>query len=103
MQELDKRIGMLRIMLADVEGKRVQLADMEKQYHAQLSRIVEFVVYREGDVGNALSLMSEVQLKQRSYRNVQAPGHDSHPKRTSNWKRWSSQSAWRRHGRSLQS
>ena len=63
MQELDKRIGMLRIMLADIEGKRAQLADMEKQYHAQLSRIVEFVVYREGDVGNALSLMSEVQLK----------------------------------------
>src|SRR4051794_16176278 len=36
---------------------------MEGQYRTQLDRIVEFVVYREGDVANALSLMSEVQGK----------------------------------------
>ncbi len=50
-------------MLADVTGKREQLATMETQYRTQLSRIVEFVVYREGDVANALSLMTEVQGK----------------------------------------
>src|SRR5438132_6940237 len=63
MQELDKRIGLLRLLLADVQGKQGQLAEMETQYRAQLARIVEFVVYREGDVGNALALMSEVQAK----------------------------------------
>jgi len=63
MQELEKRIGLLRILLADVTGKQQQLVGMEGQYRTQLSRIVEFVVYREGDVANALSLMSEVQGK----------------------------------------
>jgi hypothetical protein len=50
-------------MLADVEGKQAQLSQMEEQYRAQLSRVVEFAVYRDGDVGNALSLMSEIQAK----------------------------------------
>jgi hypothetical protein len=63
MQELEKRISHLRILLADIQGKRAQLTEMESQYSAQLTRIVEFVVYREGDVGNALSLMTEVQAK----------------------------------------
>jgi hypothetical protein len=63
MQELDKRISLLRLLLADLEGKRSQLQEMESQYAAQLAKIVEFVVYREGDVGNALSLMQEVQSK----------------------------------------
>ncbi len=63
MQELEKRIGLLRLLLADVKGKQAQLDEMERQYRSQLSRIVEFVVYREGDVSNALSLMSEVQSK----------------------------------------
>lgn len=63
MQELDKRLGLLRLLLADIRGKQGQLAEMEGQYRAQLSRIVEFVVYREGDVANALSLMAEVQSK----------------------------------------
>jgi hypothetical protein len=63
MQELEKRIGQLRIVLADIQGKHVQLAEMENQYRVQLSRIVEFVVYREGEVGNALSLMAEVETK----------------------------------------
>lgn len=63
MQELEKRIGLLRLLLADITGKYAQLAEMEKQYRTQLTRIVDFVVYREGDVANALSLMGEVQSK----------------------------------------
>ena len=63
MQELDKRIGLLRLLLADLHAKQAQLSEMEQQYHAQLNRIVEFVVYREGDAASALSLMAEVQTK----------------------------------------
>ncbi len=63
MQELGKRIGMLRLLLADIQAKQEQLAEMEAQYRSQLARIVDFVVYRDGDVSNALSLMSEVQSK----------------------------------------
>jgi hypothetical protein len=63
MQELEKRIGLLRLLLADIEGKQAQLIEIEGQYRSQLSRIVDFVVYKEGDVSNALSLMTEVQSK----------------------------------------
>ena len=63
MQELGKRIGMLRLLLADVHSKQAQLDEMQAQYRAQLARIVDFVVYKDGDVSNALSLMSEVQSK----------------------------------------
>jgi chromosome segregation ATPase len=63
MQELEKRIGLLRLLLADIEGKSTQLREMESQYRSQLSRIMDFVVFREGDLANALSLMSEVQTK----------------------------------------
>ncbi len=63
MQELEKRLGLLRLLLADIKSKQGQLAEIEGQYRAQLSRIVDFVVYREGDVANALSLMAEVQGK----------------------------------------
>jgi septal ring factor EnvC (AmiA/AmiB activator) len=63
MQELEKRIGLLRLLLADIQSKQAQVTEMEDQYKAQLARIVDFVVYREGDVANALSLMSEVQSK----------------------------------------
>lgn len=63
MQELDKRIGLLRLLLADLHAKQAQLSEMQNQYRSQLARIVEFVVYREGDAGSALSLMAEVQTK----------------------------------------
>jgi chromosome segregation ATPase len=63
MPELEKRIGLLRILLVDIASKQEQLAEMERQYRMQLTRVVDFVVYREGDVSNALSLMSEIQQK----------------------------------------
>ncbi len=63
MQEIGKRIGLLRLLLADVEAKQVQLQEMEGQYRGQLARIVDFVVSRDGDAANALSLMAEVQGK----------------------------------------
>src|SRR3954447_15098636 len=63
MQELEKRIGLLRLLLADITGKREQLREMDAQYRTQLRHIIDFVVYREGDVGNALSLMSDIQAK----------------------------------------
>lgn len=63
MQELEKRIAQLRLLLANIQGKQAQLSVMESQYKSQLMRIVEFAVYRDGDVANALSLMAEVQGK----------------------------------------
>jgi hypothetical protein len=54
---------MLRLLLADIQSKHAQLVEIEGQYKTQLARIVDFVVYKDGDVSNALSLMSEVQGK----------------------------------------
>jgi hypothetical protein len=54
---------MLRLLLADIQSKKEQLKEIEGQYRSQLARIVDFVVYRDGDVSNALALMSEVQGK----------------------------------------
>src|SRR5690349_12459822 len=63
MPELEKRIGLLRILLAEIGNKQARLAEMESQYRSQLTSVVDFVIYREGDVANALSLMAEVQTK----------------------------------------
>src|SRR5438445_13001405 len=63
MLELEKRIGLLRLLLADIEGKQERVLEMEGQYRAQQAKVVEFVVYRDGDVGNALNVMSEIQAK----------------------------------------
>ena len=41
MQELDKRIGLLRLLLADLHRKQAQLSEMQNQYRSQLARIVE--------------------------------------------------------------
>jgi len=44
MQELEKRIALLRLLLADIGSKLSQLSNMEGQYRDQLARIVDFVV-----------------------------------------------------------
>jgi hypothetical protein len=61
MQELDKRIGLLRLLLADVEAREQQRAELSKQYRLQLQHIVEVTVVQTGDLGAALAAMHEVE------------------------------------------
>ncbi len=61
MQELDKRIGLLRLLLADVEAREQHRAALTKQYRGQLQHIVEVTVVQTGDLGAALAAMQEVE------------------------------------------
>ena len=61
MQELDKRIGLLRLLLADVDMREQQRADLSKQYRRQLHHIVEATVAQAGDLSAALAAMQEVE------------------------------------------
>jgi hypothetical protein len=60
-QELDKRIGLLRLLLADVDAREQQRAALSKQYRLQLQHIVEVTVVQTGDLGAALAAMQEVE------------------------------------------
>src|SRR5690349_13326697 len=87
MNEIDKRIGLLRLLLADIDGRMAQKDESISQYRTQLTRIVEATVAHAGDVGQALTAMAEVeerlagaevgrrhltQLRQRAARELEA-------------------------------
>ena len=61
MQELDRRVGLLRLMLADITDRERQVQAGLAMLRTQLKRIVEFTVQRNGGVGNALASMAEVE------------------------------------------
>ena len=71
MPEIDKRIGLLRLLLADVDGRVQQQQALATEYRAQSARIVEATVRQAGDVGQALSAMAEVDER---LRRVEAAG-----------------------------
>lgn len=60
MQEMDRRVGILRLLLADLSARRQQTEDARVQLQAQIGRLVEFTVRRNGTVGNALAAMADV-------------------------------------------
>ena len=61
MQEMDRRVGLLRLMLADITDRERQGQAGLVTLRAQLKRIVEFTVLRNGGVGSALASMAEVE------------------------------------------
>lgn len=61
MQEMDRRVGILRLLLADLSARRQQTEDARAQLQAQIGRLVEFTVRRNGTVGNALAAMADVE------------------------------------------
>jgi hypothetical protein len=61
MNEIDKRIGLLRLLLADVDGRIQQQQEISGQYRVQIARIVDPLVRHAGDVGQALTAMAEVE------------------------------------------
>lgn len=65
MQELDRRVGMLRLLLADLTARRQQTEDLRTQLGQQVERMVEFTVRRNAIVSNALAAMAELDERQR--------------------------------------
>lgn len=61
MHEIDKRIGLIRFLLADVDSRIQQREETISQYKLQITRIVEATVAHAGDVGQALTAMAEVE------------------------------------------
>ncbi len=61
MQELDRRVAVLRLLLADLTARRQQTEDGRAQLRAQIERLVEFTVQRNAMVGNALAAMADVE------------------------------------------
>jgi hypothetical protein len=61
MHEMDRRIGLLRLLLADLTARREQTSELKAQLRAQITRMVEFTVHRGGMVGNALAAMADLE------------------------------------------
>lgn len=60
MQELDRRVGLLRLLLADLTARERQAREATEQLHLQLSRLADFTVRFNTSVTTALSSMDEV-------------------------------------------
>jgi chromosome segregation ATPase len=65
MQELDRRVAMLRLLLADLTARRQQAEDTRTQLRQQIERLVEFTVRRNAIVSNALAAMAEQEERQQ--------------------------------------
>jgi len=61
MQEMDRRLALLRLLLADITDRERQAEAVIAQLRSQLTRIVEFTVQYNGGVANALAGMAEVE------------------------------------------
>lgn len=65
MREMDRRVGILRLLLADIADCERQAEEARKQLEGQLRRIVDFTVQYNGGVSNALASMAEVEDRLR--------------------------------------
>lgn len=61
MQEMDRRIGFLRLMLADITDRERQAGEATRQLRAQLARVADVTVQFNGSVTSALAAMSEIE------------------------------------------
>lgn len=60
MQELDRRVGLLRLLLADLTARERQASEATEQLRTQLSRLADFTVRFNTSVATALTAMQEV-------------------------------------------
>jgi hypothetical protein len=61
MQEMERRIALLRLLLADITARERQAHEAQEQLRGQITRIVDFTVRQNAGVGHALSAMAEVE------------------------------------------
>src|SRR5258708_8054903 len=61
MQEMDRRVGMVRLLLADIGASERRAGDALRQLRSQRARIVDFTVQFNGGVANALTARGEVE------------------------------------------
>lgn len=61
MRELDRRVALLRLFLADVTDRERRACDEQAQIRGQTDRVVDFTVRFDGSVANALASLAEVE------------------------------------------
>jgi len=61
MQEMDRRVGLLRLLLADISDRERRAGEALRQLRGQRTRIVDFTVQFNGGVANALGALREVE------------------------------------------
>lgn len=61
MHELERRIGLLRLLLADITARERQAQEASDQLSTQLARIADFTVRFNTSVANGLAAMDEVE------------------------------------------
>src|SRR5262245_49140022 len=61
MREMDRRLGFLRLLLADLADRERQAKETVSQLRTQVRRIVDYTVQHNGSVANALAGMAEVE------------------------------------------
>lgn len=67
MQEMDRRVGLLRLLLADINSRLKETSEAHQAQRAQLTRIVDFAVRSNVSVTNALAAMAEVEERAAQY------------------------------------
>lgn len=61
MQEMDRRVGLLRLLLSDITARERQALENGEQLRFQMSRIVDISVRQNAPVAQALSFLAEVE------------------------------------------
>src|SRR5262249_25394442 len=61
MQEMDRRVGLLRLLLSDITARERQARENGEQLRLQMSRIVDVSVRQNAPVTQALSFLAEVE------------------------------------------
>jgi len=65
MHKLDLTIARLKLLLAEINGKRESLASTRHQYEEQIRRLVSFAVHDDGGVDQTLSMMMDIDARLR--------------------------------------
>lgn len=63
MRELDRRIAMLRLRLAEISAREDQVRSLQRQFRGQLERLMDFAIYDRGDLDTALSMAEDVESR----------------------------------------
>jgi hypothetical protein len=63
MHKLDLTISRLKLLLAEINGKREALAATRYQYQEQVTRLVRFAVHDDGGVDRTLAMMMDVDAR----------------------------------------
>jgi hypothetical protein len=63
MHKLDLTIVRLKLLLAELNGKREAMATMRQQYEDQIRRLVDVTVYEDSGVDRSLGMMMDVDAR----------------------------------------